>query len=236
MTVEEMLYSFVLKGKSLDRPEIDVLRTDDIIQYLNYAQTWVVQDLINKKDLAQLRPVIISGEYTGATNPTFNTSYTTGIAGSKCVDLSGITSLISPAPSILKYKQYIRSNSKITRSAVPAVTDKYFANEDIDPDTRKFYETNTNNIPIFANPKTFIEGNYLIIIPDGYSTISSIQVTYVRDAKILNLSTVSADLATSSELPVGLHDAIVDIALKLAKETININDIKKQNDGSRNAS
>jgi len=134
----------------------------------------------------------------------------------------------------LNYRKYIRSQTKLTRTYAPTITDKYFANEEIERGMVRFYETNTNNKPIFPNPKCFLEGNYLLIVPDAYSSISAVDVVYIRDPKTLHLTSDSGDYTTTCELPEEFHEKIIDLALRLAQEVVNINELK--NERSRNAS
>jgi hypothetical protein len=136
----------------------------------------------------------------------------------------------------LGYRTYLRSQSKLTRTMVPVVTDMYFANDMVDYSVIRLFETTDINRPIFSNPKCFIEGEYLVVVGDAYSTISAIDLVYIRDPKALHLTVDSDDYTTTCELPVELHERIVDVAIRIAGETVNINDIKNKNDNGRNAS
>lgn len=211
MLTVEMQRNFLLKIKSLDRIDIKDMSSYDILFLLNQAQDILIDRLIAERKFDLLRPITLSSDVS-----TFVTTgvYDSGINGAKVVKLDDLTT----------YRTYLNSQSKLTRTAVPAATDVYMANKPVDKLEIFKFETNGTNKPIFTNPKEIIEGNYLIVLGDAYSTISHIIVIYVKTPTVLVISTPASD---TSDLPSFLHQEIVDIAVQLARETVNINDLKK---------
>lgn len=214
MLVVEMHRNFLLKVKSLDRTDIKDTASYDVLFFLNQAQDILIDKLIaeNKYDL--LRPIILTSEVaaiafiaTGVYNP--------GITGAIVVDLSALTT----------FRTYLRSQTKLTRSAVPVITPAiYVQNKPIEKEEIFRWETNGTNKPIFTNPKEILESKYLIILPDAYSTITHESVIYVKTPTVLIMTTPASD---TCDLPAHLHQDIIDLAVKISMETINIYDTKK---------
>jgi len=213
MNTIEMHRSFLLKAHTLDVTEIKDMSSYDIMALLNQAQNDIISDRYFAKKYDDLRPITKSIE----TN-TFDSSYFTGVTGTKVVDLKTITD----------YVYYLRSQSKMTRTYVPTVsTATYVANIPIDYSSLLFFETNGSNRPIFKNPKEIVEGDFLVVLPDYYTTILYIDVIYIRKPLELTLEVPIATTTNTCELPTNLHQTIVDRAVELSMQTINRNELNK---------
>lgn len=212
MLVAEMHRSFLLKVKSLDRTEIRDTQSYDVLFYLNQAQDIMIDKLLAEQKTDLLRPLMDDATVLAAAFIATGT-YDPGIAGAKVVDLSALTN----------FRNYFRSQSKITRTAVPACTDQYVINTEIDKFNIFQFETNGSNKPIFTSPKCWQEGKYLVVLPDYYTSLSQVNVIYVKTPTVLILTTPASD---TCDLPAQLHQQIVDLAVELSMETINIRDKK----------
>jgi len=220
MTVIEMNHSVLLKLKTLDRVDIKDPNSYDIVTLMNNAQDIIVDELVINKKYEYLRPITESISTLAAS---FDSSYTSGINGADIIDLSGLA-----VTANTEYRNYIRSQSKITKTYAPTISSRvYLNNQEISKEELNIFEYNGTNRPIFTNPKALLEGDYLIVVPDYYTTISEIISVVVRTPKILDLTTNTGAYTTTCELPVELHQIIVDKTVQLFAETINVNDIKK---------
>ena len=208
--------AFLLKAHTLDVLEIRDMASYDVMSFLNQAQNDIITDKYIHKQYNDLRPITTSIE----TN-TFDSTYSTGVTGTKVVDLKSITD----------YLYFLRSQSKMVRAYAPTVSSAtYVANIPIEYSTLLFFESNGSNRPIFKNPKEIIEGDFLVVLPDYYTTISYIDVIYVRIPLELTLDTPTSTTTNTCELPAYLHQVIVDRAVELSMETIN----RKELDKSKN--
>jgi len=228
MTVAEMNHSFLLKAKVLDRTDIPNPLSFDTIALLNVAQNMVMDELVNAKRFDLLRPVT---ESVLTAKASFEATYNPGINtdGDSTNVPVGVIKLSSLSTSVMSYRNYVRSQSKVTRTVAPTIASAIFVqNEEIPKELLSDFETSGVNYPIFSNPKCFVEGDYLIVVADYYTDITHILTTVIRYPKGLDLSTANTTLATTSELPTLVHDMIVDKAVQLYNETININDLKRK--------
>lgn len=227
MNVVDMNHSFLLKLKTLDRTDIKDPLSYDVVGLLNNAQTIVVDELINNKRYDLLRPITESINITGVA---FETVYAPGINadGDSTNVPVRVVKLSTLATSVMSYRSYIRSQSQITRTQTPVVVGAYVQNEEIPKELIADFEINGSNYPIFTNPKCFLEGDYLVVMGDYYTSIVSVQSVVVRHPKNLDLATAGATTVTTCELPTQLHDLIVDKAVQIFNETVNVNDLKKK--------
>ena len=217
MTVVEMHHNFLLKAKSLDRTDVRDILSYDAVVLLNQAQDIIIDELLANKNYSMLRPIT---EVEDTVAGSFD-SYDAGIEGAGVVLLTGFS------PSVMTFRDYIRSSSKIAHSFAPTFSATDMSNEEVPKEIIKDFETNGSNVPIFTNPKCFLEGDYLIVVPDGYSTFTSILTVYIRHPKALSLATADATNTTTCELPANIHNAIVDKAVEIYRETVNVNDLKR---------
>ena len=226
MTVVDMNHSFLLKLKALDRTDIKNPLSYDIVSLLNNAQDIIVNELIVNRQYDSLRPITESvqvDENGGSYTDNWYTSYVTGITGTKVVKLStlGVTANTT-------FQYYLRSQSKITRTYSPTIAAETFVqNEEIPKELIGEFEVNGSDVPIFTRPKAILEGDYLILLGDGYTTITEATVVVLRNPKILHLTTNTTVYVTTCELPSYLHEVIVDKAIQIFNETINVNDLNK---------
>jgi len=214
MLTVNMYNNFLLKVKTLDRTDIASTGSHDVLFYLNQAQDILIDKLVQERKFEYLRPLTLSQTVAHAAFVTTTGTYVTGISGAAAIDLSALTT----------FRNYLHSQSVLTRTAAPAATSVSVMNKAIEKEEIFRYETNGTNKPIFTNPKEIVEGKYLIVLPDAYTTLASITAIYVKTPTALILTTPASD---TSDLPPFLHQDIVDIAVKLSQETVNINDIKK---------
>jgi hypothetical protein len=234
MTVVEMIHSFWLKAKTLDVTNVEAVKSFDVVTLLNNSVDILIDELVRQKAWQYLRPISVSYTYTvSGTTPVFDISYSHGIQASS--DHTRVCKLdaIGTTTPFYTFRNYIRSQSKITRSAVPAITDQLVANEEIPQELIHEVETSGTNVPMFTNPKAVLEGSYLIVIGDGYTTVSEVTVVFVRIPSILDptVTTIWQDgvrgVVTTCELPTELHQRIVDIAVDMYYSKVNVEQ-KKQ--------
>jgi hypothetical protein len=210
MTVQDMVYSFILKSKALDRNNIVDLKTFDVLTYLNDAEDIVIDELISIGNYNAIQgiidtTVILAAAFVTATHDSVP-------SGGLAVDMSLISG----------YRNYVKSETNMTRTAVPVVAvAKNVMNIRIDMESIAMFETNGTNKPIFTNPKYFVEGDFLIVVPDAYSTVVSERISYVTEPTALTIG-------ATSDLPAFLHERIVDTAVRISQETVNVQDLKKQ--------
>jgi hypothetical protein len=227
MNTIEMQESFLLKIKTLDRIDVRDLNSYDIMVLLTDAQLRLVNESVAVKDFGTIRAILETKTFaTGDLGASTNW----GINGGKVVRLD----TIAPTATYTKYEGYVRSQSKLTRTAVPIVSAPgvFVNNQEIPRDIIQNFETNGSNAPIFTNPRCFLEGSYLVVIPDAHTVISDIVVVFVRTPKSLGLATDSGSstvipTVTTSELPNSVHQAIVDKAVQIYGDTVNVNDLRR---------
>jgi hypothetical protein len=207
MTGIEMNQRFLAKVKSLNRTEIPDMTTYDILNSINEAQDILIDQLLSEGALSLLQTIIDSETVLAAAFEVYASAPSGGIV----VDLTDLTS----------YRNYIRSESSITKTMVPLIESaKSVANIEIDKSFLYMFESNGTNKPIFTQPKCFVEGDYLVVIADAYTTVVSEHITYVRIPDEITL-------AVDCELPAHLHEKIVDIAVMKSMEVINRKDLEK---------
>ena len=227
MTVVDMHHVFLLKAKVLDRTDIKNTLSYDISTLLNNAQQSIIDELIANKQWDLLRPLIESLSITGAA---FD-SYVSGINSDgegNCITVRTVK-LSTLSTTVMTFRNYVRSQSKITRTKTPEViAETLVQNEEISKNLIGDFEINGSNYPIFTNPKCFLEGDYLVVMGDYYTNIGTVAVIVVRHPKTMDLITADSTRVTTCELPAHLHDAVVDRAVQIFGETVNINDVKQK--------
>ena len=228
MTVIEMNHDFLLKAKSLDRVDVKDILSYDAVALLNQAQDIVIDELLANKNYAMLRPITESVDTVVAS---FDATYDSGINGANVVNL---TSLVFASPDAsLTYRSYIRSSSKILHTAAPVFALTDVSNEEVPVEIIRDFEANGSTVPIFTNPKCFVEGDYLIVLADGYSeyTLGGIVSVVLRNSRTLILALTATETTVTHtitcELPSQIHQIIVNKAVEIYQSTVNINDLKK---------
>jgi hypothetical protein len=229
MTVIEMIHSFWLKAKTLDETGADSVKSFDVVTLLNNAQDIVIDELVSNRAWQYVRPITTSFVFTDISTPDFTDSYSHGIGyvqadGTRTCDMLEV----GTADPYHTYRNYIRSQSKISRTAVPQLTDERVSNEDITQEFIHEIETSGTNVPMFTNPKALLEGGKLVVIGDGYTTMSEVTVVFVRVPTVLDptVTTVWANgvrgVSTTCELPTELHQRIVDVAVGIFYSQVNV--------------
>jgi len=210
MNTIEMQRSFLLKAHTLDITEIRDMSSYDIMFLLNQAQDEIIMERWIARSYNDLRPITTSAEIAAAS---FDNTYVTGITGASVIDLKGVSN----------YRHYLRSQTKMTRTAVPVISSAVYVNNiPVDYNNLLFFESNGTNRPIFKNPKEIIEGDFLVVLPDYYTSIEKIAVIYVRLPLTMTLDTpVGGSTTNTCELPIHLHQDIVDRAVALSMQTVN---------------
>ena len=214
MLTVEMHRNLLLKIKSLDRTDIKDIQSYDALFLLNQAQDILIDKLVQERKFEYLRPLTLSQTVAHAAFVTTTGTYVTGINGAEAVDLSALTT----------FRNYLHSQSVLTRTAAPVATSVSVMNKAIQKEDIFRYETNGTNKPIFTNPKEIVEGKYLIVLPDAYTTLASITAVYIKIPTVL---VIVAPYSNTSDLPAFLHQDIIDIAVRLSQETVNVSDLKK---------
>lgn len=227
MTVVDMFRSFQLKAKILDRTDLPTVWATDAVAILNNAQDQIVDELIAARSYDLLRPITEAISTTSGWD-----AYTGGINADgegaqvnlRVVKLSTLSVTASTV-----FRNYIRSQSEITRTYAPVVTPAVaVANEEITRELIGNFETNGTNFPIFTRPKAILEGDYLIVLGDYYTNISKVVSVVVRSPKILHLVTNTGAYVSTCELPAYIHERIVDRAVQIYNSTVSIHDLTKK--------
>lgn len=204
MTVSEMITNFLLeydRVASLSAPGVE---SDEIIRFLEKAQLELVSQLFAAKQY-----MLIDNLFETATFATGDLTAWNSVTGAKSLALD-------KAPNVTRYLFYVGSYSKTLRTAAPVISSGVTVqNQEISKEESKYYLPSAFNMPIFRFPKCFVEGLTLVVIPDGYSSISDIYVDYVMQPQPLYPTTLAGHV-TTCELKELLHDQVVAKAVQLA--------------------
>lgn len=110
---------------------------------------------------------------------------------------------------------YVRSDSKVSRSAMPVVSEQWVTNEFIKVSDIDKYLTTPFNTPIIVKPGCYIQvtdtGLQLRILYDSYTTLGLSNTLHIEYLKKPN----NIDFDIDSELPSFLHEEIVKLAVDL---------------------
>jgi hypothetical protein len=110
---------------------------------------------------------------------------------------------------------YIESISSLIRSSYPVIGSvKYIKNKFITHEQATRFANNEMNKTHFLNPVTWIEGTTLCVLPDRFTTIANVRLTYVFKP------TAIADNTNVPQLAEHTHQEIVDIAVRQALQAI----------------
>lgn len=238
MTAVEMNIEFIRLLKAINKELVlsELPDTETIAQMLNISQIRYLKEIyfgngeyeriLSKADEVRdlIRRVTVNSTATSTAPYTYNSESIASI-----VDLSQVTDFMF----------YIRSDSKITRSAMPLVeTASWMPNEFIKYSEKDKFLTTPVNIPIITKPGCYIENsgtnNILVIIHDIYTTITTtggVNLEYIKLPRNIVISNDSNSV--DSELPNFMHEDIVRFAvdtyinnykLRLAPNNNNNND------------
>jgi hypothetical protein len=217
MNTIEMQRSFLLKAHTLDITQLRDVSSYDIMFLLNQAQDEIIMEKYLSRKFDDLRPITTGEEVLAAA---FETAYPSGIQGASVVDLKDLTN----------YNLYLRSQSKMWRSAAPPISvgsPIYVNNDPVNYENMLFHESNGTNRPIFKNPKEMVEGDFLIVFPDYYTTLVAVVVVFVRKPLQMTLDTPDSTTTNTCELPGFLHQDVVDKAVQLSMQVVDRNPSKR---------
>ena len=132
--------------------------------------------------------------------------------------LDGIASTVNLTTSASDFMFYIRSDSKLTRSAMPIIsTASWMPNEYIKYTDKDKFLTTPVHTPIIIKPGCFLENtgtaNSLVILYDSYTTLGTtgaISLEYIKEPDDITL-----EAGGESELPNFMHEDIVKFAVDI---------------------
>jgi hypothetical protein len=214
MTNIEMQYEFSKLIQEMDESFESIKRpsSETIFRMLNYAiNRYIKEKYLSGPTMAQniqqvqyraddLRNLIVS----------FTTAY-------PVTPLSPYTHFIK-ATLPENYMFYIRSDSKILRSAIPVMTNyEWTPNRVANYDEIDKIVTSPTNKPILRMPVVVFEGqNIMSIHFDRYTVISDVSITYLRVPKLLVLDLYDVTKETTEcELAIHTHEEIVKLAVAM---------------------
>jgi len=183
----------------------DKLDTDEIFAYLNISQLRTMkakyfpslnmqENIINiNKYIDELRHLI---------------GRTTGTSITQLTDLLHGNMMALP----VDYLYYIRSDSRITRAAMPVISSpSTVPNKIINYNEVESFTTNSFNKPIIRKPGVIFEANNKIIVfVDRFTTLTAIVLTYLRTPIQIGLGG-----SNDCELAEYLHEEIVQQAVEI---------------------
>ena len=214
MTVAEMQFEFEIliqtmwEGfKELERPN-----TYTVLRFLNLAQNrYIKEKYLSNPDMRaniefvrkrsdDLRNLI---KRYGTTSPVLSHP-ATGASNRVIITL----------PS--DYLFYIRSDSRVTRTALPVVTQQWTPNRETNYDEIFNIETGIYNTPILPHPIiVFEESDRLVIYYDSYTSITGYEVTYLRKPKTLVIDDAGSDETIECELAYHTHEEVTRMAAEM---------------------
>ncbi|HPQ79724.1 MAG TPA: hypothetical protein PLG47_04690 [Candidatus Dojkabacteria bacterium] len=200
------------------------LDTDEIFAYLNVAQLRVMKAKYfpSANILENVR--IIQSNVEDLRNLI---KRATPSLGSTIAAYSNYATLVAlPAD----YLHYIRSDSAITRTAVPVISSTSIVpNKVIDYSEVDKVTVNDFNKPILRKPCiVFEESDNIIIFRDSYTTITAVYLTYLSTPNDISLS-------ADCELAEYLHEEVVATAVDIFRREKYLLVTKQEDDNSRNA-
>lgn len=125
------------------------------------------------------------------------------------------------------FRYFINAKAYITRTS-PSSSSGYVDCELIESKDINKFLNGINNIAYFKYPKIVLQykmDNYpqLILILDNYSTLSSLDIKYIRTP-----ANIDIDGSITSELPEFLHKDVVSLAVKEAVKSMYISKVPQQ--------
>lgn len=209
MTVSEMLNNFLVEYDRVFSLSAPSYTNDEIVFFLNKGQTDLTAELIASGD-----NVAISNSDLVATH-----NYSAVLGTSAYLPSNAyILDLTSPT----RFKHYLASYTELTRTFFPTISSgEIFKNDDIQKTDARLYESTTANSTIYRNPKAYLDGATVVVLYDNYTTTITSHLEYVKEPKILDISTDDATYTTTSELREDLHNAIVTKAVLFAETVTN---------------
>ena len=210
MTVTEMQYSFDTLIQTMDDvfKSTERLDTDEVVRFLDTAQ----RRFFEEKYLTQ-------GTFQGNVELLRRKAddLRALIKRSECllsIPSTGVTNrILATLPDDFLY--YLRSDSKITRTALPVVENEWTTNAEVNYTEISNVTTTSFNIPILRSPAVTLESDYLLVYKDNYTTLEGLEMTYIRQLKVLSLDVSDTTYTTTCELSEYLHSDIVRRAVEM---------------------
>lgn len=233
MNLDEMIYQFWLKAKTLDRVDVESVKTFDVVTVLNDAQEILIDELVKNKAWSYLRPLTTWFSFSDSSIPSYYANFLSGIEPGLSRTVTINLSEIGSVDPYYTYRNYIRSQSVVHRHAAPLTNtigdylqSNWTANEDWPNDRIKEIETTQVNIPIFYNPKAILEGSFLTIVGDGYTTIESGVVIFVRNIALLGTTNSSETVLVEGNSSMqAIGSGVGDITFTQGSTTFSADDI-----------
>jgi len=210
MITSEMIVNFLVEYDRVASLSAPSYEDSEILQFLNRSQYDLTEILFQSRNLELLGILSVSAKVSAV------------LGGFDTLTELGAVRAETSHTQFTRFLHYLDSYSQVTRVAVPAMSATYVKNSEIPKNQARFYQTSDFNSPIFRYPKTYIDGEYVVVIPDAYSSIDEITVDYIMNPKELVTSVSDATSETvTCELPESLHEEVITKAVQLAQITIN---------------
>jgi len=206
MTAAQAIENFLLEYDRVNSLSAPNYTDDEILTFINRAYKQVVADQVVARNYTLLDTLVAT--YTFGTLSTYTT-----LSNAYYVDITQT----QPANGGTRFGYYISSSCTLSRSAVPVATSTKVTNEYIDRNQAKDFESNSVNSPIFRNPKVFIEGDDLVIIYDNYTTVTALNLVYVKIPYTLVTGSPGAGETGSLETREDLDQTIITTAVHLSE-------------------
>lgn len=213
MTATEMLNLWKVGFEVFASNSAPGFEDSDVFILLNRAQDLTIEELVLQKNWLRLQAILKEATLSPSTE-----------------SITGFSYAAVPAD----YNYYADSYSVTTRSAITttgfmgnkAHSSKPVKNQDISVEVLdKFYLNGFDSILIFKEPKACVKSGNIYVIPDSYTTISSIILRYVKKRREIGVGGSLGDC----ELDESLHRIIVEKAIDLAKKIIFIQEPQSSN-------
>lgn len=181
------------------------LDTDEIFAYLNIAQLRVMKQKYFPTSNITENVKVIQSNVEELRNLIKRYDAATGLP---------LTNILHAYPVILPndYLHYIRSDTTITRTALPVISSwSTVPNKVIDYSMVDLVTTNAFNKPILRKPCiVFEENNTMMVFIDGYTSINSLVITYLKTPITIKLGG-----SNDCELAEYLHEEVVATAVDI---------------------
>ena len=113
------------------------------------------------------------------------------------------------------YFYYVFSSSKITRSTVAPATNEWVGNKEINYSSLLKAISGVHNWPIIRQPLVYFNEDNLYIIRDAYTTISDINLAYLRQPDKIDVFN-----DTEVDMPEHWHPTIAEMAISIYLKNI----------------
>lgn len=205
MTVREMQVSFELALGHIDKVLANKLLSVDIEHYLTVAQNRYVSNRVEgdnlytlnfeerRKRIEDLRLLITTAK---GISPEATPEMLTGIANSEEYNLIGGTTNTSFINNYLFYVNSLSTCSRSDQTGTFTIGNKLVNYEDINK-----YLTTPFNKPYLREPVVvLLENNSMLLIHDAETTITTLDLIYIRKPKRLTSNALSLSLANKEPI------------------------------------